>query len=478
MNDVGIQNLMDPTVLAAILDASKDGFTYTNERGYIVYNNRAYSQLTGIQDEAIQGASVYELVKQGYPISKMVLEVFEGHKSQSELIKYHADSDQVLLVTVSPVYDKSGIFRGVVGNIRDMSEIMQLEQKLEIMSLDFKREILVKEETNRELTRKINEIFNLMKDYNIIGRSKAMQNLADLAMRISHVRSTVLITGESGVGKDVFCRMICRFSGLPDYIKISCSNIPEHLLESELFGYEPGAFTGANRNGKSGIFEAAGDGVIFLDEIGEMPMPFQAKLLTVLQDRQYYRVGGTKALPMNARIIAATNRNLEEMVECGRFRKDLFYRLNVIPVYIPPLRERKEDILPLAEHILNRLNKENATKKGLSSELQERLLSYDWPGNIRELSNVVERLYVFSGNDNTLGTEYLPEEFFPLNDSGFSQNGTSLKSIMETYEASVLGRYLKDGRPLQSVASELGIDLSTLVRKIKRYDLPRRYKRK
>ena len=179
-----------------------------------------------------------------------------------------------------------------------------------------------------------------------------MHNLAELALRVSHVRSTVLITGESGVGKDVFCRMICRFAGSPDYIKISCGNLPENLLESELFGYEAGAFTGANRTGKRGIFELAGDGVIFLDEIGELPPQLQVKLLTVLQDRRFYRIGGTAPLPMNARVVAATNRDLKKEVAQGSFRRDLYYRLNVIPVHIPPLRERTEDILPLAEHIL------------------------------------------------------------------------------------------------------------------------------
>lgn len=480
MSELGIQKLMDPKILSAILDASSDGFTYTDETGHIVYSNDAYNRLTGISDEVIQGSSVYELVKEGYPISRMVLEVFECRKSQSELIKYHADSDQVLMVTASPVYDQAGIFRGVVGNVRDMSELMQLQQKLEVTSLNLKQEILAKEEANRALTKQINELLNLMKDFDIIGKSKAMQEIADLAKRISHVNSTVLITGESGVGKDVFCRMVCRFSGLPDYIKVSCSNIPEHLLESELFGYEPGAFTGASRNGKPGILEVAGDGVIFLDEIGEMPLAFQAKLLTVLQDRQFYRVGGTKVLPMNARIVAATNRDLKAEVERGNFRQDLYYRLNVIPIHIPPLRERVEDILPLAEHILSRLNRENDTQKVFGIELQKRLLSYNWPGNVRELNNVVERLYVLSA-DNTIGTDCLPNEILNsalVDSTAQFHSGKSLRAMLESFEASVLAKYLEDDRPLRSIADDLGIDLSTLVRKIKRYDLPKRYHRK
>lgn len=203
--------------------------------------------------------------------------------------------------------------------------------------------------------------------------------------------------------------MICRFAGSPDYIKISCGNLPENLLESELFGYEAGAFTGANRTGKRGIFELAGDGVIFLDEIGELPPQLQVKLLTVLQDRRFYRIGGTAPLPMNARVVAATNRDLKKEVAQGSFRRDLYYRLNVIPVHIPPLRERTEDILPLAEHILLRLNRQQGTAKLFGQAFKKALLAYRWPGNIRELNNIIERAFVLARSD-TLELEDLPDE--------------------------------------------------------------------
>ena len=295
MSGANIKRLMDPEILAAIMDSATDGFTYTDETGYIVYNNRAYSEMTGLPDEKIQGHNIHQLVKEGFPISRMMLEVFQSRETRSELIKYQADSERLLLVTLSPVYSPDGRFRGAVGNVRDMTELMQLRQQMDITYLDYDREMQVKEKANRELVQHINEMLHLMEDYDIVGRSKAMHNLAELALRVSHVRSTVLITGESGVGKDVFCRMICRFAGSPDYIKISCGNLPENLLESELFGYEAGAFTGANRTGKRGIFELAGDGVIFLDEIGELPPQLQVKLLTVLQDRRFYRIGGSPA---------------------------------------------------------------------------------------------------------------------------------------------------------------------------------------
>ena len=319
-----------------------------------------------------------------------------------------------------------------------------------------------------------------MEDYDIVGRSKAMHNLAELALRVSHVRSTVLITGESGVGKDVFCRMICRFAGSPDYIKISCGNLPENLLESELFGYEAGAFTGANRTGKRGIFELAGDGVIFLDEIGELPPQLQVKLLTVLQDRRFYRIGGTAPLPMNARVVAATNRDLKKEVAQGSFRRDLYYRLNVIPVHIPPLRERTEDILPLAEHILLRLNRQQGTAKLFGQAFKKALLAYRWPGNIRELNNIIERAFVLARSD-TLELEDLPDEmtaqWLQRTPQGPVPAGSSLHCILEEVEAAVLAQRLQEDRTLSEIAATLGIDLSTLVRKIKKYNLPKRHNR-
>lgn len=480
MANSGIERLMNPDILDAILESSVDGFTYTDETGYIVYNNGAYNALTGLSNDRIQGHTIHELVKEGFPISRMMLEVFETRESRSELIKYQADSERLLLVTLSPVYSQDGTFRGAVGNVRDMTELMQLRQQLHVTYLDYDRERQDKEEVNRTLVKRINEMLHLMEDYDIVGRSKAMRNLAELALRVSHVRSTVLITGESGVGKDVFCRMICRFSGRADYIKISCGNIPENLLESELFGYEPGAFTGASRTGKQGIFELAGDGVIFLDEIGEMPPQLQVKLLTVLQDRKFHRLGGTTILPMNAQIVAATNRDLKEAVAHGSFRQDLYYRLNVIPVHIPPLRERAEDILPLAEHILLRLNKQHHTTKVFGQDFKKALLIYQWPGNIRELNNIVERCYVLARSD-TLEVEDLPDEISTLwlqqKRRRCIPTGSTLHDILEQVEASVLAEHLQENHTLQEIASDLGIDISTLVRKIKKYNLPKRYKR-
>ena len=480
MQSDNFKELLDTGLLQIILDTSPDGFTYTDKTGYITYINKTYSKLTGLSEELILGNNVHQLMEQGYPVSRMMLEVFETRQPKSELIQYSMDTERQIMVSIAPVYDEARNFCGVVGSFRDMTELMDLRRKMETTYLEFDRELKARSEANKVLRHRIYEMLHLMEDYDLVGKSPQMRRLAELAYRICNVNSTVLITGESGVGKDVFCQMIHKFGGADRaYIKISCGAIPENLLESELFGYEPGSFTGASRSGKPGIFELAGDGTVFLDEIGEMPLQLQVKLLTVLQDRKFFRIGGTRALPMNARVIAATNRNLKQEVEQGRFRQDLYYRLNVIPVQIPPLRERKEDILPLADHMLEVLNQKNGTRKLLNAELRGVLTAYHWPGNIRELNNIIERMYVLSNGD-LLGVEVLPDELaalLPREGSVLLRKEDTLRDAMARVEAELIRQSLRDDRSLQEIAEGLGIDLSTLVRKIRKYHLPHRYKR-
>jgi len=472
--------LVKSGILAHVMDASNDGFTFTDANGDIIYWNKTYETLTGISGEVVYKQNIKYLNAMGYPISNMMLEVFETRKPLSKLIKYQLNSERKVLVTVTPVYDRNDNFSGAIAILQDMTELMYLRQELDVVYLKKEEEHKKQKLEELKLLNRINSILHIVEDYDLIGKSHQMQALAELAYRISHVNSTVLITGESGVGKDVFCKMVSKFSGNESYTKISCGAIPENLLESELFGYEPGAFTGAQKNGKPGIFELAGEGIVFLDEIGEMSMAMQVKLLTVLQDRKFFRVGGIKEIPMKARIITATNRNLKEEISKGRFRQDLYYRLNVIPVFIPPLRERKEDIIPLAEQILKNLNKRNATTKVLSNKVQRHLIAYEWPGNIRELSNLIERMYVLS-SDETIGIDVLPEEIiYALGLTILPHQALqdmSLKAALDEYEAAFLREHLKEDLTLEEIARNLSINISTLVRKINKYDLPKRYKK-
>lgn len=472
--------LFESGIFTPMMDASNDGFTYTDEAGNIVYWNKTYETLTGISPEVVYQQNIEELNRQGYPISKMMLEVFDTRQAVSRLIKYQLNSERKVMVTVSPVYNKDNKFSGAIAVLRDMTELMHLRQELDVVYLEKDSEQKKQEKEKQKLLGQIYSILHIVEEYDLIGKSHQMQSLAELAYRISHVDSTALITGESGVGKDVFCKMVSRFSGNDTYTKISCGAIPENLLESELFGYEPGAFTGAKKSGKPGIFELAGEGVVFLDEIGEMSMSMQVKLLTVLQDRKFYRIGGVKEIEMKARIIAATNCDLKEEIKKGRFRQDLFYRLNVIPVYIPPLRERKEDIIPIAENVLKRLNQRHETTKVLSNEIQRHLIAYNWPGNIRELSNLIERMYVLS-SDEVIGMDVLPEEIVQAlgvtRITELKDRDLNLKSVLEEFEAAYLRDHLKEELTLEETSHILGINLSTLVRKINKYNLPKRYKK-
>ena len=467
-------------ILGSVLNALPDGFSYTNEEGEVVYANRAYYELTGLTEDEILNRNVRQLADQGYPVSKLCLDVFQSGTPKSESIRYSAQSGREILITATPVYDRDGVFRGAVITFRDLDELIALRRELETTYLRFEKEIEKLDQANQLLQSRIDELMR-SKENGVVAKSRQMRDVLELAYRVGQTRSTVLITGESGVGKDVICQAINRFSGnrVP-YMKISCGAIPDTLLESELFGYEPGAFSGASRNGKMGIFELAGDGIVFLDEIGEMPLHLQVKLLTVLQDRCFFRVGGTRKIEMNAQVVAATNRNLKDEVDRGSFRKDLYYRLNVVPITICPLRERQEDIIPLAEYILSKLNEKHRTQKRFSAELYKVLPSYRWPGNVRELNNVVERMYVLSPAQ-MLDVQQLPAEMqdIPLHGTLLPRHeGTTLKERMERVEAAMIEASLEDDRTLQEIADSLGIDLSTLIRKIKRYHLPRRHMKK
>lgn len=485
-----LDKIINPEVLRMMLNFSYDGLTYTNQDGIIIFNNEAYCRITGINNKQIIGKSIYDLAQEGFPISQMALGVFKTRETLSEVIRYK-NSDKEVLVTIVPLYDDENIFRGIVGNVRDLTSLNKLREELTLINAKYSEEKQKQEEINKELqmqmeknkrlAERINELLNNFEDYEFAINSKHSRYLAELAYRISHVNSTILITGESGVGKDVFCRMVQKFCNKSKpYYKISCGAIPENLMESELFGYEPGAFTGASKNGKKGIFEVAQDGIVFLDEVGELSLPLQVKLLTVLQDRKFFRIGGTKEIKMEARIISATNRNLKNDVEKGKFRDDLYYRLNVIPVYISPLRERKDDIISLAINYLNKLNQKNKTDVKISFEVQKILLKYNWPGNIRELNNIIERMYVFN-SDGIITVENLPYELYKLSEEESDIleicNKSNLKEAMEIIEAKLILKHLNQDFTLSEIADKLGINISTSERKIVKYKLPRRYKR-
>jgi DNA-binding NtrC family response regulator len=306
----------------------------------------------------------------------------------------------------------------------------------------------------------------------IIGKTSAVAQVLDNVRKVAQADSSVLITGETGVGKELVARAIHLASprrGQP-FIKVNCASIPETLLESDLFGHERGAFTGAVVT-KPGRFELSGDGTIFLDEIGELPLSLQAKLLTVIQDRAFERVGGVKTIRVNSRIVAATNRNLADACRNGTFRFDLFYRLNVVPIHVPPLRERREDILSLAEYFVNRLASKYIRSMSIPPEMLGLLAAYDWPGNIRELENVMERMFVLS-EGSMLEMRLLPEEMRSGNSSSTRNFKSQVEAVAQSAEKQMITNALNEADQNRTrAAQKLGISRRTLQNKIKEFGL-------
>ena len=348
--------------------------------------------------------------------------------------------------------------------------------------INFEEEKRKIEEEKKYLEKQLKALINQSQIEGIIGKSKVIKDLSETIKRIAPTPATVLLTGESGVGKEVFAKAIHYNSprAKKPFIKINCAAIPEDLLESELFGYEKGAFTGANTT-KKGKFELANGGTIFLDEIGDMPVLLQAKLLRVLQEKEIERLGGSKPIKVDVRIIAATNKDLEKMVEEGTFREDLFYRLNVISIYIPPLRERKEDIPVLAYYFLDKFNKEYSRNLKFSDELIDIFVDYDWPGNIRQLQNTIERMVILARHE-ILTKEDLPadikkqiEKKTPQKtekEVKFTRKLQLPKTVEEIEKQAIIDALEETGYVIKKAAKKLGMTPRQVRYRMEKYNIP------
>ncbi|MFZ5634408.1 MAG: sigma-54 interaction domain-containing protein [Bacillota bacterium] len=369
--------------LEAIIESSSDGIFVTDGEGVVLRVNKAYEQITGYTADRLIGKSMHQLIAEGLFERSVSLEAIYHKKPFTTERK--GVSGNTLLVTGRPILNERGEVFRVVVSVRDFNELNRLRHEVQYQ---------------RALAQHFAAELNIQRvrgnGNKLVAKSPAMIQVVELAARVAQFHTTVLLLGESGVGKEVVARFIHDNSPRRDkpFIKVNCAAIPETLLETELFGYAPGAFTGATREGKPGLFELAHRGSILLDEIVELPLSLQAKLLRVLQEPEITRVGETKPRRIDVRVITATNKNIADEVERGRFRGDLFFRLNVVPINIPPLRERTEDIIPLVALFSQRLQEKYGTNKVFTAEVLKRFLGYHWPGNVRELENLVERLFV------------------------------------------------------------------------------------
>lgn len=450
------------TEIEAILESSYDELLVVSSDGTVLrINNQAAERFYGMKASELIGRNVKDLEKEGVFYPRTTDEAIRT-KARYNAIQYTIKGN-VLMVTANPIMDERGNVVKVVFNSRDITELNELRRKLEEserLNKHYKSEI--KKLRNKE---------NFLKD--IVAASLDMQKNIDLAEKVAGVDSTVLILGESGVGKDVLARLIHRLSSRREesFVEINCGAIPETLLESELFGYEPGAFTGARKEGKMGQIEIASGGTLFLDEIAELSLYLQVKLLKVIQDRKLTRVGGSRPIPLDVRIIAATNRDIKKMVDEGKFREDLYYRLNVIPIEISPLRKRREDIAPLIYFFLERFTKRYGMEKRMAPGAMELLVKYSWPGNVRQLENLIERLVVtVDGPD--VAVEDLPQEFRVEGDGDQSRviltGVMPLRDAVAQVEVQLIKMALDRLKTAEAAGSLLGIHPTTLMRKLKK----------
>ena len=454
--------------LDTIIDSSNDGLWICDGGGVVVRVNPASEKMIGLSAAEVVGKHMSELVEKKLVDRSVTLEVLKTRKKVSLIQKTRIGRH--LFLTGTPVFDKNGDLFRVVVNERDITEITRLQEQLKKnaeITEQYKQDILEKQIEETESRQ-------------IIAKSANYRNIVQKAIKLAQVDSTVLILGESGTGKGVIADLIHKYSSRADHpmIKINCGSIPETLVESELFGYEKGAFTGAGHKGKPGKFETADKGIIFLDEIAELPLASQVKLLKFLEDGVISRVGSTVSKPVDVRIIAATNRDLKDMIETKQFRNDLYYRLNVIPVKIPPLRERADCLVPLITRYLGVFcRKYGKPEMTLSREAVDALTAYLFPGNVRELINICERLVVMAQN-NRSQYENLPGSIRKSMASaepygGVWHPGQTLGQMVADLEKEVLAAALKKTKTQANAAKMLGINQSTIARKMKKYGLTR-----
>ena len=445
-----------------ILEGSFDGILVTDGEGNVQYVNASYERVAAIPRDQLLGHNMRDLINPVWMENSVAFVVMEERRPVS--MQQVTQDGRDIVVTGTPIFDNFGKIRRIVINARDISEIYQLKEellKVKSRELQHYQGMICSSGTETE---------------KIITVSEKSKKVFALADRVGAFDATVLIQGESGVGKEEVARRIHRSSLRKNQpmISINCGAIPENLLESELFGYERGAFTGAASAGKEGLLEAASGGTIFLDEIGEIPLAFQVKLLRVLESKQITRVGGIRPKSIDVRFVAATNRDLGEMVQAGTFREDLYYRLNVINITVPPLRQRRDDILPLALYFLNFFNKKYHQDKEMTPEVIQRFEEYEWPGNVREMRNVVENM-VIMGAEKQLRISDIPWISRMIAQGAERPAGepalTDLNAALEQTERSLLSRAKQLCASTREMARFLQIDQSTVVRKLKKYGL-------
>ncbi|SDY37128.1 sigma-54 interaction domain-containing protein [Eubacterium barkeri] len=464
---------MDFQTLTHILDQLKVGIVIANKEGTVLWGNHYYSELAKYDIQKYIGRDIREISKEEDVVlhndRTLIDTIGESNREITEIVKY--STNDYVITTAAPVSTMGTGTEYILYTITNYSETMRMERELSNIAAKVDAiEIQLQQEQLEGMLQK-----------EIIVESPEMKRIYQMAARLAPSDVSVMLLGESGVGKDVLAKFIHRISprSQSKFIHVNLGAIPESLFESQLFGYEPGAFTGASKNGKIGLIQLADGGTLFLDEVGELPLEIQVKLLQVVQDKEVRRIGGIESIPVDIRIISATNRHLPQMVEAGSFRLDLYYRLNVVEVKIPPLRERREEIVKLSTLFLEEFNAEYNKKRVITNDVFTVFSQYPWPGNIRELRHVIESLVVISRSE-VIDLEDLPGEMQAEKDQMKKRQESitpiggpvgSLKEMVASLEKRMIKRALDQQETALSAAKSLGIDASTLSKKRKRYGI-------
>jgi PAS domain S-box-containing protein len=456
LDSADILNKMD---FDSFLDIIDDSIVVADKNGFVEHINEAFSRLSGVDRDLLIGRDLRDGVKEKLLEESLSLRILKLKKPINMIVKY--GSGKTVTYTGRVSRDKHGNIDKVISTGRDVTQLLDLESELR------KTEALKNKYYAR--LQEFEEIFGAEK---IVSSSDKMKNVLRVAAKAAKSDSSVLIWGESGAGKELIAKFIHNGSNRKQkpFLAVNCAAIPSELLESEFFGYDEGAFTGAKRGGKKGLFEEADGGTVLLDEIGELPLNMQSKLLRVLQENEMTRIGSSKATPVNVRVISSTNLSREKIMDDSRFRQDLFYRLSVVPIRMPPLRERREDILPLAHYFLKNKNAKYNKSVKLSKRLMAKLYGYDWPGNVRELKNVIERLVILYDSDE-IGEDaydYIDQLETETVQAITVKGMMPLKQAARILEDVLIKAALKESGTIAKAARFLEIAPSTIHRKIKK----------
>lgn len=454
--------------VSRVYDALELGIIIADGNGTIIWGNRYYSSLAQFDIREYFGQNVRKISQREdviLPTERYMIDtVLETRQQQTQIVRY--PTQDYVLTTATPILNKAGEIDYIIYSVSNYSDLMRLQEKASQSTM--RAMALESHLRNMQVDSSIGK--------DIIIANKAMYNIYGKALRLAPTSASVMLTGESGTGKDVLARFIHQSSlrKHENFIHVNMATIPKPLFESELFGYTPGSFTGAARQGKEGLIQLADKGTIFLDEIGELPLDIQAKLLQVIQNKEVRAIGAVEPVPVDFRIICATNRNLKQMVDDHEFRLDLYYRLNAVELTLPPLRERPEDIPLLSTFFLNRYNEQNHTNKILSADALRLMQKYSWPGNVRELQHLIESMVVLCQSD-TITADQLPDELKDTTalSSGDALDGKemTLKECVEQFEIQLIQKALNNTTSAAKAAKTLGIDASTLCKKRKRYGI-------